>query len=481
MSTLPAVGAVWWLEEAMAGDPGHACPPLAGTVRTDVCVVGGGFAGLWTAIELRERSPDVKVVLLEQYGCGFGASGRNGGWATGWHDELDALVARFGEQEAARLAGRSAWAIDRVESFAAQHGIDARFRRAGAVKMATRPGQEEAWDSPLEACRRLGRESMLRIVDGEDVRRSAGTPLALKGLCQTDAAAVQPASLARGLRRVALELGVRIHEGSPMAGLDRGRTPVVRTPAGRVECERVVLALGAWSGAVRELRRATVPIGSHIVATEPLGAGVAGLEWSRGGLLGDTRLMVHYAQVSTDGRIVFGRGGGALGPAGRVIGAHLRDDRAIRSIAADFRRWFPTLAGARLTHAWGGAVDRAPGHFPFTGTLGDHGELLYGCGFSGNGVAPSAYIGSVLARQALRVVDEDTSSPLTAGPPAYLPPEPLRTVGGAVVRRAVELSERAEERGRPSIPRGILRRLVATTVPVALDPRARARENRRAP
>jgi glycine/D-amino acid oxidase-like deaminating enzyme len=181
--------------------------------------------------------------------------------------------------------------------------------------------------------------------------------------------------------------------------------------------------------------------------------------------------MVHYAQISVDGRIVFGRGGGALGPAGRVVARHFRNERAIAAIAADFRRWFPALADARLTHAWGGAVDRAPGHLPFTGTLGDHDELIYGCGFSGNGVAPSAFIGSLLARQALGTVDADTRSPIAAGPPALLPPEPLRTGGGTLVRALVERSERAEEQGRPAVPKALLRRLITVTVPPPLEPR----------
>src|SRR4051794_5707360 len=108
----------------MEQDPGAACPPLAAAATADVCIVGGGFAGLWTAIELRERSPDTSVVLIEREGCGFGASGRNGGWATSWYKELGGLAALYGDAEAVRLADCSSAAIDRLESFADEHGID---------------------------------------------------------------------------------------------------------------------------------------------------------------------------------------------------------------------------------------------------------------------------------------------------------------------------------------------------------------------
>jgi glycine/D-amino acid oxidase-like deaminating enzyme len=467
-------GAVWWLEEAMELDPGRPCPPLAAAVEADVCVVGGGYVGLWTAIELRERAPDARVVLLEAEGCGFGQSGRNGGWATGWHDELDSVMERFGEEEGLRLAGRSSWGIDRVAEFSAAWDIDCRLRRRGATKAAVTSAQLGRWRPVAELCRRHGRGALYEEVDGDELRRRTGSPLPLGGVTQTDAATLQPALLVRGLRRVALELGVTIHEGTPMLALDRGAPCRVRTPAGSVVAGQVVLATGAYTARIRELRRAIVPVGSTIVVTEPLGDRLLARPFADGEGIGDGRLTVHYMQITPGGRLVFGRGGGPLGPAGRVLAAHFHDARTIRSVAADLRRWFPDLADARITHAWGGPVDRAPGHLPFTGRLGDHGSVHYGTGLSGNGVAPSPYLGRVLAKTVLGIDDEDTRSPLTWGPPAYLPPEPARSAGGVVVRGVVEAVEEAEERGRHLHLDGVLRKLIATTVPARLEPRPRA-------
>jgi glycine/D-amino acid oxidase-like deaminating enzyme len=467
------VGSVFWLEQALAlEDGGAACPPLTGTVHADVCVVGGGFLGMWAALEVVERAPDAKVVLIEAEGCGFGASGRNGGWVTSWHDELEDLVARFGPGQATWLAERSTWAIDRLAEVCEREGIDCHLRRAGGFWCATAPAQMGAWDGAIAAGGHVGRPGFVEEVDASVLRACTGSPVIVGGARLADAAAIQPALLARGLRRVLLRRGVSVYEGTPMLQLERGKTAVVRTPGGKVHAGAVVLGLGAWAAGVRELRRAVVPVGSHIVATEPIPDRIAELGWTGGELLGDTRLLVHYAQVTRDGRIAFGRGGGAIGPAGRVLRSHFVDPKTVSVVAADFRRWFPQLAGVRLTHAWGGAVDRAPQHLPFVGTLGDHDNIHYATGFSGNGVGPSALLGRMVGRRALGIRDEYTNNAMTGGPPSYLPPEPARTLGGVVVRDAVRRAEGAEERGeRAGLLSDALRKLVWFTTPRWAEPR----------
>jgi glycine/D-amino acid oxidase-like deaminating enzyme len=461
------INPVLWLEQALAEDAGEPCPPLAGAVRADVCVVGGGFVGLWTALEVREQAPDASVVVVEAEGCGFGASGRNGGWMTSWWDELDALTARFGAEHGRWLAERSSAAIDRIAAVCDEEGVDCGLRRHGALIAATAPAQEAKLPDPVP-------DAPLRRLDGAEVRGRTGSPLPIAGLEMTDAAAVHPARLVRGLRRLALRRGIRIFEGTTMRRLDRGRPPVVVTSAGWVEADAVAITLGAWAAGLRELRRAFLPVASHIVATEPIPERLESLGWTGGELLGDVRMLVHYAQVSPDGRIVFGRGGGVFGTAGRVVGRHFVDPGAVDVVAADLRRWFPALDDVAITHAWGGPVDHAPGHLPFIGTLGEHETVHYAAGFSGNGVAPSAFLGQILGRRALGLRDELTTCGLVGGPPGYLPPEPLRTAGGLIVRDAVRRAEATEEQGRrPDPVTDALRRLVWFSMPRALEPRLR--------
>src|SRR3954470_3534600 len=310
----------------MADDPVPACPPLAGRVSADVCVVGGGFVGLWTALEAREQAPDASVVLIDPHGCGFGASGRNGGWMTSWWDELPSLQQRFGAEQGRWLAERSSETIGRIAEVCESEGIDAQVRRHGGLVVANAPAQEARLPEVTPG-------APLRAVAADELRRRTGSPLPRAGVEMLDAAAVHPARLVRGLRALALRRGIRIYEGTTMRELRRGSPPVVVTSAGRVEAGAVAIALGAWAARLRELRRAFLPVASHIVATEPIPERLAELGWTGGELFGDARLLVHYAQVSPDGRIVFGRGGGVFGSAGRVVGRHFADPAVVGIVA----------------------------------------------------------------------------------------------------------------------------------------------------
>jgi glycine/D-amino acid oxidase-like deaminating enzyme len=385
---------------------------------------------------------------------------------TSWVDELDGLIERFGTEQALWLADESSATIGRIQRFTEENGIDCHFRQQGSLWIASAPPQVEPVRSAIETARRLGRGQIVEDLSTDEIEARTGTSLALGGALIKDSAAVQPALLARGLRRVALDRGIRIFEASPMIRLERTSPATVVTPAGRLTADQVVLATNAWSGQVRELRRTVALVGSQIVLTEPIADRLKDLDWAKGALLGDARLFVHYAQVTAGGRIAFGRGGGALGPASRVVAKHFYDPATAASVGEDFRRWFPQFADVRLTHAWGGAVDRAPGHLPFVGALGDHENVHYGLGYSGNGVGPSALIGRILARRALGTKDAYATCALVSGPPGYLPPEPLRFAGGALVRTAVRRAEQREETGRRVGPTGRLaKRLVSFSLP----------------
>ena len=355
-----------------------------------MCIVGGGYTGLWTALELRRRSPDSSVVVLEQDICGGGASGRNGGFATSWWDELPELVHRFGEPQALVLADATTRAIREIGEFHESRGISG-YRQAGNISMATCTAQVGKWNETVAALARAGRSEMVQELTGDEIRERTGCPLALAGLLFRDGATVHPAFYARGLRAAALDAGVRIYEHTPMLALRRDRPALVETPRGSVEADAVVLASNAWLARMRDLRRAIVPVASYIVLTEPAPERIARIGWTGGEALGDERLLVHYTHVTHDGRIAFGRGGGAIGPLGRVSWAMEHDRSVVETVARDFRRFFPELADLELTHAWGGPIDRAPGHLPFAGSLDGAAHVRYFAGYSGNGVAPTRH------------------------------------------------------------------------------------------
>ena len=454
-----------WLEEALAGDDPDA-EALAGEVRADVCVVGGGYTGLWTALALRERDASLDVVVLERDVCGGGASGRNGGFVLSWWAKFKTLKALFGAAEARRLAEASAGAVAEIGRFCERERVDAHFRQDGWLWTATNPAQVGAWQTTLDELEREGLRPFEEL-ESEEVARRAGSRAHLAGLFEPTAATVQPALLARGLRRVALERGVRVFERSPMTAISGERPPVVRTSSGAVRADRVVVATNAWAVGFRELRRSLVVIASDMVATEPFSERLRTEGWRGGVAISDSRLLVNYFRATRDGRVAFGRGGGTLAFGGRVGPAFDGESPRGGEVAASFRALYPQFRDVRIASSWTGPIDRSVTSLPFFGRLGGREDVVYGVGFSGNGVGPSLLAGRILASLALGVADEWSGSALARGPVSRFPPEPARFVGGHVVRAAVARKERREDERRSP---GRVTRALGSLAPAGLVP-----------
>ena len=437
-----------WLEEALPDE--EDAPRLEGEERADVCIVGGGFTGLWTALRLKDDEPSLDVVIVEADVCGGGASGRNGGFILSWWAKFSSLKKVCGGEEAVRLARASAEAVDGIGEFCRKHGIDARYRRDGWLWAATSEAQLGAWEETLESTSAYGQEPFERLSADETARR-AGEPTHLGGVFEPTAATVQPALLARGLRRVALERGVRIFERSPVTRLDRDG-PGVRTANGSIRASKVVLALNAWSASLPELRRALVVIASDIVATAPAPEVLERIGWTNGMCISDSRMLVNYYRTTLDGRLVFGRGGGKLAFGGGVGTSFDGPTPRREAITAAMYALYPSFREVPVTHAWMGPIDRTQVGLPFFGRLGGREGIVYGLGYSGNGVGPTFVGGRILASLALGLDDEWARAGLVREPAGLFPPEPLRYVGGRVVRSAVERKEDAEDRGRRADP-----------------------------
>ncbi len=436
MSGHPPVRSLW-LQEALADNENKSekeAPELGGEVRADVCVVGGGYTGLWTALRLKEIDPTLDVVLVEADVCGGGASGRNGGFVLSWWPKFQTLEKLCGTEEALRLAHASAGAVADIGKFCADNGIDAHYHQVAA--------------------------------------RRSGSPVHLGGAFEATGAIVQPALLARGLRRVALERGVRVFERSPMTQLDRRTgSPRVRTPAGSVMASRVVVAMNAWAARFAEVRRRMVVVGSDIVATERAPDRLAAIGWTDGLSISDSRLLVHYYRTTDDGRVAFGKGGGALAFS-RGVGARFEGESRRRDLVERaFRRTYPMLDDVRVTSSWTGPIDRTRTGLPFFWRLGGRPDVFVGVGYSGNGVGPSYLGGRILASLALGRNDEWARSGLVRSPAGRFPPEPFRFVGGHLVRGAIARKERAEDDGRrvDRLTKALVRLAPAGLVPLDQD------------
>ena len=437
----------YWLREALTSEaPTGDAQPLTEPTEADVTIVGGGYTGLWTAYLLSERAPGTKIVLLEQDICGGGPSGRNGGFLHGWWDQLPLLVELHGSDGALRTAREADASVGAVREWCETHGVDAWFRRGGYLRVSAAPGQDDDWMPAVEACRRLGVEDAFVPVSGEEVAGRCASPRFRAGAFMPNAATIQPARLARGLRRVVIERGVRVFEHTAAVRLHPGRSLTVDTPAGRVTSGQVVLALNAWAAGWPVLRRRVLAWGSYIALTEPVPDRLREIGWTGDEAITDSRFTVHYFRTTPDGRVAFGAGTGEAGLGGRIGAAFTHDRRAVDRAIAGLHHLLPVMAGARIDDAWGGPIDVTPNRLPLIGSM-HGGRVHFAHGYSGNGVGPSHLAGRILASLVDGARDEVASLPIVGASCQPFPPEPFRYVGARMIRQAMVRHDEATQRG----------------------------------
>jgi len=461
----------FWLQQALDRSPAEP-RPLAHDRRADVCIVGGGFTGLWTALRIKEAEPAAEVVVLERDICGGGASGRNGGFCMTWVSKAPLLYGLCGGQETARLIKASQEAVRDIGRFCGEHDIDCEFRHDGWLWTASNRTQLDSWRVAMDTLDRLGLHPFEEL-SPEEVARRSGSTTHMAGIYESGTATLQPASLARGLARVCHEKGVEIYEGTAMTELLRGGRPGVRTPRGTVTADKVVLALNAWAHELPEFRRQVMPICADGLATEPIAERLQVLGLADGVAISDSRMMVDYYRTTPDGRMVYGKGGGDFPFAGRVGSRFDTVSSRPEAVRAAMLRNYPSLADAAIAATWRGPATRTATGLPMFGRLRGAPAILFGHGYVGNGVGPSYTGGRILASLALERHDEWSETPLVGAEGPALPPEPFRYVGGHVVRAAVARKERAEDAGRRATA---LDRFLASLAPAGLT--ARTTENK---
>lgn len=422
-------------------------PTLGEDDRADVVVVGGGFTGLWTALTIRERSPETDVLVVEARTCGAGASGRNGGAVSGyWHShaKLSRLV---GPDAATELGHLGDEAQDAVLSLCRSGGVD--HAEHPMLMIATSPAQDAALTAMVAPRNAVPQARRPRPASVEEIRALTGNSRLEQGAWLPEAAAVQPAQLCLALRRAALDAGVRLHENSPVALVDPDRTQVRLGSGATVRAGAIVLAANAWQSSLPRVRRSATNMSSHVLVTEPVPELLAELAWPEGLFLRDARTFLHWVRRTADDRLIVGTGAGPLSAAGRV--SHAQEHPTPGRLEHALARFLPQAADVPVATRWGGAIDLSADTVPYVGTYPGT-AVSYATGFSGHGVNAAWMVGQALASVATGAQDRWSTSVLAARRAPSLPPEPFRFVGALPIHRSsVRYEDQLDVSGRASV------------------------------
>ncbi|WP_203615846.1 FAD-binding oxidoreductase [Streptomyces sp. SID13726] len=427
----------------------EAREPLGGDASADVVIVGGGYTGLWTAYYLKKAVPFLRIVVLEQKFCGYGASGRNGGWLYNGIAGRDRYARLHGHEAAVRLQKAMNDTVDEVVRVVGEEGFDAGLHKGGVLEVARTPAQlarlrafHEHELSYGEKDRELyGARETAQRVRVADAVGSSWTP---------HGARVHPVKLVKGLAAAVEALGVVVHEQTPVTEI---RPKHAVTPYGTVRAPYVLRCTEGFTAALKGQRRTWLPMNSSMIATEPLtDEQWAAIGWEGLQTLGDMAHAYMYAQRTADGRIALGGRGVPYRFASRTDNDGRTQGETVEALREILVGFFPMLAGTRIEHAWSGVLG-VPRDWCATVTLDRSTGLGWAGGYVGSGVATT----NLAARTLRDLVQQDsgqggrtelTELPWVGHKVRKWEPEPLRWLGVQGMYATYRTADRRESASR---------------------------------
>ncbi|MGH2893778.1 MAG: NAD(P)/FAD-dependent oxidoreductase [Solirubrobacteraceae bacterium] len=436
MSTTPS----FWFDQ-LGPRPGR--PALAGDREADVCIVGGGFTGLWTAYALKRADPSLVVVVVERQQVGFGASGRNGGWVLGkLSGSAEAWRARGGPDGPRAMVRAIQQTVEEIGAAIAVQNIECDWKHGGTVTVAQSETQLQRLRAQVEAERReLGEDLAWQLLDADAIAARINVDGARGGLYTPHCARVQPARLVDGLAAAVERAGVTIYESSRVTAIEPG---LAVTKGGDVRARYVLRATEGYTADMPGEHRALLPMNSSMIVTEPL----AEAEWARIGWDGaetmlDGSHLYAYSQRTADGRIAIGGRGVPYRFGSRTDREGPVPGRTVRELRTRLLSLFPSLAGVRVARAWHGVLGVSRDWCP-TVALDPVSGLGYAGGYAGEGVAASNLAGRTLCDLLLGRETDLTRLPWVGTPARQWEPEPLRFMGARGIYTLYRLADRQE-------------------------------------
>jgi glycine/D-amino acid oxidase-like deaminating enzyme len=437
----------WW--RSLGGVP-PVRPPLPGPTEADVVIVGAGYTGLWTAYYLKLADPTLRIVMLEAEVSGFGASGRNGGWVTGFFSgPRRAYRPRVGGESYLALQRAMFETVDEVGRVLEQRAIDADFVKGGHLAVALNDAQLTRLRELVREERELGlAESDLQALEREQLERHVRIGGACGATFSPHAARVHPAKLLVGLAAAVESLGVVIHERTSVSEIRPGEA---LTPAGAVRARWVVRATEGYTASLSSLKRALVPMNSSMIITEPLPGGVwEEIGWGGREVLGDGAHVFVYLQRTEDGRIAIGGRGVPYRFGSRTDGTGDTARATIETLRSKLVQMFPAAAGVAIDHAWSGVLGVSR-DWSISVDADPASGLAWAGGYVGEGVATANLAGRTLRDLLLGERSELTKLPWVGRRPRRWEPEPVRWAAIRSVYGLYRQADAAEHRsGRPS-------------------------------
>jgi glycine/D-amino acid oxidase-like deaminating enzyme len=437
----------WWRS---LGGPSPPRPPLAGPTEADVAIVGAGYTGLWTAYYLKLADPALRVVMLEREFSGFGASGRNGGWVSGFFSGPARVYERRGGHAGFRALQLAMFeTVDEVGRVIAEQGIDADFVKAGHIDVALNDAQAKRLRDSLERSHESGLSRHdLRELDRRELEERVRVANSSCATFSPHVARVHPAKLVAGLAALVERLGVEIYEATPVSEI-RPHEAVSR--AGTVRARWVVRATEGYTAQLPGLERALVPMNSSMIITEPLTpAAWEEIGWSGREVLSDAAHVYVYLQRTDDGRIAIGGRGVPYRFHSRTDGSGDTAAATVESLREKLVSMFPAAAAAAIDHAWSGVLG-VPRDWCISLDADRESGLAWAGGYVGQGVATANLAGRTLADLLLGRRTSLTELPWVGRRPRRWEPEPLRWGAIHGVYSLYRKADRIEQRvGRPS-------------------------------